>query len=454
MHTDYHGKKVAVLGYGINNKELIPFLLARGADVTVCDKNETIEQTPGVHYQLGDSYLSGLNNFDIIFRTPGIPFLTPEIQEAKNQGVIISSQTQLFLEECPAKTIGVTGTKGKGTTASLIAHLLERAQKEGELPGRTFLAGNIGRSAIGLLAELTENDWVVLELSSFQLQDMTLSPHIAVILSVTSDHLDHHHSLEEYREAKKNLVRYQSPQDYVVVLHDSPVSMTFLDQTHAMPFFFSTQQMVNPGAFVHGDYLYYQPSNNEAFGIAALSDVRLVGRYNLQNVTAALTVGALLGASPQTLREGVSTFSGLPHRLEFVAEKGGVSYYDDSKSTNPGSTEAAIQAFSQPQTLILGGSSKEADFTSLVNTIKQSSATTIITIGEEGKRIKQLLQEASAPQELVDGAATMPEIVKQAQAATRPGGVVVLSPACASFDMFQNAEDRGNQFKQAVKDLS
>ncbi len=450
----FKGKKVAILGYGVNNAGLVPFLQKQGAIITICDKNEQLtKEFSDITYQLGANYLDNLTNFDIMFRTPGLPYLSDRIQQAKQAGVTITSQTQLFMETCQAKVIGITGTKGKGTTASLINTILTMAKGNGEIKGQIFLAGNIGLSPMTFVEKVTANDWVILELSSFQLQDITKSPHIAVVLNTTSDHLDHHQNVEEYHDAKKNLVRYQTPDDFVVVYHDSPVTMSFLDETHADPYFFSRLHPVSLGSFVEDDRVVLRLPDVDDQTALTIDDINLVGSYNLENITAAVVTGALAQVSVESIRAGVKDFTGLSHRLQFVAQKQGVRYYDDSKATTPDSTIAAIQSFKEPVTLIIGGSSKGADFSDLVQTIKDSSVETVICIGQEGARLQQLLQEGGASQSLIEGAKTMSEIVAQAAKATKSGDIVLLSPAAASFDMFKNAEDRGDQFQAAVKNL-
>lgn len=455
MKNDYTNKKVAILGYGVNNAELVPWLQSHGASVTICDKNALLSQDlPDVSYQIGPDYLKNLTEFDFLFRTPGLPYLTPEIQAAKQAGVVVTSQTQLFLEQTSARTIGVTGTKGKGTTASLIEAMLQAARHRDEIAGNVYLAGNIGVSPISLLKKLASSDWVILELSSFQTQDLTLSPHIAVILAVTQDHLDHHKSLEEYVAAKRNLVVHQGANDYVVVNHDSPTSMSFLDATHARPYLFSSRAIVETGAYVtpEGDIRLHL-SEQVAVTVCRAAEIKLPGRHNLENIAAATVAAALAGAGVESLRHGATTFEGLPHHLQLVATKRGVRYYDDSFSTNPTSTIAALRSFVDPQTIILGGSSKGADFTELVNELKQSSVTDVILIGKEGARLKPLLREASGSWHLHDGGATMTDIVATAARVTKRGGIVLLSPAAASLDMFSNYKDRGDQFAAAAQAL-
>jgi UDP-N-acetylmuramoylalanine--D-glutamate ligase len=445
-------KKVALLGYGVENRALLPYLLDQGAQVTVCDQNEELSDLPsGVQQRLGPDYLENLADFSIVFRTPGIPYLSRQLQEARHSGVTISSQSKLFMERCPAQMIGVTGTKGKGTTSSLIHAILQQSGKT------SYLAGNIGQPPIELLEKLTEHDWVVLELSSFQLQDLTQSPHIAVVLTVGLDHMDHHRDEAEYISAKKNIVRYQTPSDFLVVHQDSLTSSLFVHETPAVIYGFSRLTEVEQGGFVDTSEkpatLVLRKPNEIDRLLCTTDDVQLVGDFNLENVLAASLAAHLAGASIDAIKEAVRQFEGLPHRLQFVAEKKGVRYFDNSYSTTPESAIASIQAFSQPITVILGGSSKGADFTELVEAVTNSSVSSIICIGQEGERLYELFEEAGGSQQLIQGGSIMTEIVRQAAEATEEGGIVLLSPACASFGMFKNYGDRGDQFQAQVKSL-
>lgn len=456
--NDLQHKKIALLGFGVENRAMLPYVLEQGAQVTVLDKNEELTDLPaGVASVLGPDYMESLTDYDIVFRSPGIPYLSKQIQAAKQAGVTITSQTKYFLEQCPAPVIGVTGTKGKGTTSSLIKTILDAARKAGEVPGNVYLAGNIGQPPIGLLKMVTEKDWVILELSSFQLQDVTTSPDIAVVLNITVDHLDHHRDEAEYISAKKNIARYQTPGDSLVINLDSLTSMLFADESPAQAYFFSRVKSVDQGAFVErrlgDDVVMLRLPGQPDREVCKIADVKLVGAYNLENVTAAVTAAALAGATVDSIRTGVTSFTGLPHRLQLVGEANGVSYYDDSKSTTPDSTVAAIMAFDRPITLIVGGSSKGADFTELVETIPGSTVENIICIGQEGERLMELFMDTGLSQTVVQGGSTMRKIVELAASMASPDSVVLLSPAAASFDMFANAEDRGNQFQAAVHTL-
>lgn len=454
MKQDYTNQKVAILGYGIDTKELVPLLLERQAKITICDKNIDLSQDiQDVEYRLGEDYLADLNGFDYLFRTPALPYLTPELQEAAKNGAILTSQTQLFLEECPARVIGVTGTKGKGTTASLIEAMINVAHKNNEIDGQAFIAGNIGISMIPLLAKIKPEDWAVLELSSFQLHGLTVSPHVAVVLRVTQDHLDHHATVDEYVAAKHHITLSQTSDDYIIVNHDEPGSMSFLDVTKAQPLLYSGEKPVEVGAFATEKQVILRMPNKPEEIVCEQGEINMVGRHNLENIAAASIAASLAGASLKSIHTGAVEFKGLPHHTQLVATNNTIRYYDDSFSTNPVSTIAAIRSFNDPITLILGGSSKGADFTGLVEALRGSCVTDIVLIGVEGERLIGILTAANGPWRLHDGVAKMPEIVSLATSVTKPCGVVLLSPACASFGLFKDYKDRGDQFTAATQRL-
>lgn len=455
MTLELKNKKVGLLGFGVENQGLLPYLLAAGAQVTICDKNEFLpRKSAEVAYRLGADYLKNLTDFDIVFRTPGLPYLSQEIQLAKKAGVVVTSQIELFMNKCKGRLIGVTGTKGKSTTATLIFDILKQAKNKGEIKENIFLAGNIGVSAMSLLEEIRQNDWVILELSSFQLQGLEISPRLAVVLGIAVDHLDYHKNEEEYVAAKKSIVCYQNQKDYAVINADSKISLSFAQETKGRVLTFSRLSQVSGGAFVseRGEILLRLPSKPEQ-AVCLVKDIKLLGCHNLENVLAATVAAALVGASSDSIKTAIVQFRGLPHRLQFVAEKQGILYFDDSKATTPDATIAAIRSFSQPLTLIIGGSSKKADYSELVEAIVKSSVENVICIGQEGERLQRLLEARQAPQKIIRGGATISEIVQQAVLVSRPGSAVLLSPAAASFGMFKNAEDRGEQFQQCVRDL-
>lgn len=450
MDKDFSGKKIAILGFGLEGQDLCRFFLEKKAEITVFDQKRASElgkeyfefKNQGVGFGLGKNYLkSGIKNFDIIFRSPGFRRFLPEILEAEKAGVKISSATKLFFELCQAKIVGVTGTKGKGTTSTLIYQILKRAKEE------AFLAGNIGQPMLALLPKLTGSSWVVLELSSFQLQDLNKSPHIAVVLFVTSEHLDYHQSRKEYILAKENIVCHQEKGGFAILNADNATSSSFASLTPAQTFFFSRKTKVE-GAYVKDEKIFL-------FGqlVGSTKGLQLRGRHNWDNVCAAATAAWVAGAKTETIKKAVFAFRGLEHRLELVKKTRDVAFYNDSFSTTPETAIAAIRSFKEPVILIAGGSEKGSSYRGLGKEIVKSSVKVLILIGQTADRIKKAAIQADFRGEVIYKPGKMREIVKVAFQKAGPGDIVLLSPACASFDMFANYKDRGVQFKREVKRL-
>lgn len=467
---NYYNKRIGILGFGIENQALLKWLVKHGANcITICDANEKLKtknekpklKNKNLKYRLGKDYLKNLTDFDVVFRTPGISPLIPELTEVKRKGVKISSQIKLFMDLCPAKTIGITGTKGKGTTSTLIYEILKKSKAESRKP-KVYLGGNIGNPPIEFLDKLIKNDWVVLELSSFQLMDLEKSPNIAVVLDIKTDHLDYHKNQAEYIHAKENIVRYQTKNDFAVVNLDYLTSFNFAAVSPSdNDYYFSRRKSVDQGAYVEwrpkGRGAHFGKiilrTNKKDYEICKTYDVTLRGEHNLENICAAITASYLAGANIETIKKIVPKFPGLEHRLEFVGEIDGVKFYNDSFSTTPDTAIAAIKSFSEPIILIAGGSEKGADYTNLGRAINKSSVKALIAIGKTGPKIISKVKNKKSKIKIIQGCRKMKEIIKTAVSAAIPGDVVLLSPASASFDMFKNYKDRGNQFKSAVEDL-
>lgn len=456
MTHDFKNKKIAILGFGMEGVASAKYLHEKGGQVWILDKRQKEEldqrfvsaiEALGVEFVLGEKYLSDLSRYDMIVRSPGVKRLTPELVQAEKDGVVVTSQTKLFFDLCPAQIIGVTGTKGKGTTSSLIYEMLK-------LDGRdVYLGGNIGFPPFAFLNQLTEKSWVVLELSSFQLQDLHKSPHIAVMLMVTSEHLDHHATIEEYVEAKRNIVRFQTKDDFAVLNRDYPASNESDILTDGKVFYVSRERETDNGCSAFGGKVIIRKNGSDQ-EVMSTEDISLPGRHNLENVCAAAMAASLAGVGRAEIADVLRAFKGLEHRLEFVKEIAGVKYYDDSFSTTPETAIAAIEAFEAPEILILGGASKKSDFSELGKVIREAkNIKAIIGIGEEWDRIKPLVSHTSGDVLLIEGAMTMEQIVQAASKLATPGDIVLLSPACTSFDMFKNYKDRGEQFKEEVRKL-
>jgi len=468
-NLDLKDKKVAILGLGIEGIALLKYLNGRVSNITILDRlsaSEIIqnleEEKAGAEsliekYKIvsGEKYLDDLSDFDVIFRSPGISINHPKLQKAKGNGAVISSQIKLFFDLCPAMIIGVTGTKGKGTTSSLIYEILKSQYTEYSIQNtekpQVYLAGNIGYPAITLLPKLKSYDFVILELSSFQLMDLEKSPHIAVVTNLTVDHLDYHKDVDEYQNAKTSILKFQNKNDFAVLNSDSTFNKYFIDHEakSTIKYFSHTE---DKDAAVKSGKVILDPKN-KSITICDEDHIKLFGRHNLENIAAASIVSEILRIDSNVTKEVVSEFKGLPHRLELVSEIDGIKFINDSFATNPEPTIAALNSFLENKILILGGSSKGANFDELSENIARSKVSGVVTIGVEGEKIKSSLDKSGYDGIIIQGGDSIDEIITNARKLAKSGDVVVFSPACASFDMFKNYKDRGEKFKTAVLNL-
>ncbi|MGE5577236.1 MAG: UDP-N-acetylmuramoyl-L-alanine--D-glutamate ligase [Syntrophothermus sp.] len=470
------GKKVAVVGLGVSNQPLIRFLARKGARVTGCDKKTRAAfgekaaglmelEELGVELRLGEGYLDGLEAFEVIFLTPGMRRDLPEIAAAQRAGAVVSSEMRLFFSLCRAPIVGITGSSGKTTTTTLVYEILKAAGR------RVYLGGNIGQVLIEQVEEIPPEATVVLELSSFQLQDFTQSPHIAVVTNVTPNHLDQHASMEEYIEAKRNILRFQKPGDFAVLNLDNVVTREMAGGVKGGLLPFSRLQVLEKGVFLRGDEIIYRGEQLEE-QICRASELKLLGAHNVENVMAAAGAAILAGASVPAVREVATTFRGVPHRLELVRTLNGVDFYNDSIATSPARAIAGLRSFDRPVVLIAGGYDKHLPFDEFAKEVVER-VKTLVLVGVTASLIEEAVRKASAPGRHTgkdgkgDGAGTAdndgrPEIqrcrtfeeaVHAASAAAGPGDVVLLSPACASYDMFPNFEKRGERFRELVNEL-
>lgn len=453
MNSIYEGKKVAILGFGLEGRDAFNFLKGSRAKITIFDKkvrkklNLSGVNISGVNLITGENYLhKGLGGFEVIIRSPGVYRFLPEIVDAERQGTVVTSAIKLFFEYCPAKIIGVTGTKGKGTTSTLIYKTLKLSKQN------VHLAGNIGKPYLTILPSLTGESWVVLELSSFQLIDMEISPHIAVVLGITSDHMDWHKDLNEYRKAKQNIVKHQGKKDYAVINYDYETSRKYSAMTKSKKYYFSKLSNVN-GSYVEKEIIYL--SVDKRTKIIEASKLLLKGKHNWENITAAICTSYLAGVDIRDIRKTVSKFEGLEHRLEFAGRIKDISFYNDSFATGPQPTIAAINSFEKPITLILGGYDKGLEYQDLTQHItEKENIKTVVLIGNLAKKMLTLLNKQNYQGKIINmGKPSMIEIVKIAYKNTLSNGIVLFSPSAASFDMFDNYKDRGNQFKDCVNKL-
>ncbi|MFH1832901.1 MAG: UDP-N-acetylmuramoyl-L-alanine--D-glutamate ligase [Candidatus Levyibacteriota bacterium] len=447
MNNQFKNKKIAIVGLGIEGLSSAKFFIEKRAEVTILDKKEKTELNLDTPFVFGKNYLDNLDCFDVIVRSPGVKVDLPNLQKAKEKGTVITSQIKLFFDLCPCKIIGVTGTKGKGTTASLIYEMFKKQTRN------AYLGGNIGLPPLDFLDKLNSHSIVVLELSSFQLQDLKKSPHIAVILMTLSEHLDYHKDVEEYVSAKRNIVKFQKTSDFAILNIDYPASRESDIHTQGKVFYISREGEVGEGCFVKKGEIKLKIKNEE-LKIIDTKEILLPGEHNFENVCAAVMAVALCNVSKENIIKVLKTFKGLEHRLELVGEVGGVKYYDDSFSTTPETAIAAILAFKNPEILILGGSSKNSDFSELGKVISNAkNIKAIIGIGLEWKRIKSTIRHTLYAIRYIEGLKNMHSIIQKASEIAEVGDIVLLSPACASFDMFKNYKDRGRQFREEVENL-
>lgn len=398
----------------------------------------------GVTSNVSDlSYLEGIDECDkIIYSVTSVKNLEKTFGDRNDFWQKATTVNHIFFENVKTKNIiGVTGSKGKGTTSTLIARMLEAVGKT------VFLGGNIGLSVLDFIKDVKADDWAVLELANFQLYKFTYSPHIAVCLMITEEHMDWHSSMEEYIESKSNLFRHQKGNDIAIYFAGNKFSeeIASFSKGTKVPYF------QKPGAYVKTDGTIV--IGDDETELLKTSELKLLGEHNWQNVCAALTVVREISSDLEAMRQVLTSFSGLEHRLEFVRELNNVKYYDDSFGTTPQTAAVAIKALPEPKVLILGGVDKGLDFQELVQQINESPVRHVITIGTIGPKIEQMLRNKGFHQ-ITPGLDSMKKIVDEAQRVSKPGDVVLLSPATSSLDMFKDYKVRGEQFKKAVLELS
>lgn len=443
------GKRVLVVGLARTGIATALFCAQRGAAVTLAEAqpeaklHEAAEKlrAAGVHLEFGVHAQNTFLEQDLIIPSPGVPGNLPALVAAHKKGVMIWSEVELAGRFLSGKLVGITGSNGKTTTTALIAHILEQAK----FP--TILAGNIGTPLISRVGDTSDSSVSVVELSSFQLEWIQkFRPDVSVFLNLTPDHLDRHGSLEEYGRMKARIFENQTEQDAAVLNADDSRTSVYAPAKPQI-FWFSRNQRVASGAYLRGEDLIFRRDGIDT-PILRQSDIRLRGAHNLENVLAAMAAAHLAGASPEAISAGIRSFKGVEHRLEFVAEISGVSYYNDSKATNVDATLKAIAAFRGRLFVILGGKDKDSDYTPLREPLK-NSGTAALLIGAAAEKIAGQIGGAVP----VERANTLERAVQFAFENARNGDTVLLAPACASFDQFDNYEHRGRVFKQLVGEL-
>ncbi len=446
---ELRGKRVLVVGLARTGVATALFCAAREAEVTATDARTEIEIGPeiaklreaGVALELGGHQDKTFLAQDLIIPSPGVPADAPLLQSAREKGITVWSEIELAYRFLKGKLIGITGSNGKTTTTSLLAHMFITYGHP------TILAGNIGTPLIAHVEETDEKSVTVVELSSFQLELIDkFRPNAAVFLNFTSDHLDRHPNIEAYGRAKARIFENQTEWDCAVLNADDPALLPYVPSTPRV-FWFSRTKAVKQGTHLDGESIVFSDEGRQRT-LLNKRDVRLLGAHNLENVLAASAAAYAMGMEPEAIAKAVQTFQGVEHRLEFVVEIGGVRYYNDSKATNVDATLKALDAFPGRILVILGGKDKGSDYTLLQKTLREKAILALL-IGAAAEKIEKQIAGSVA----IEHAGTLERAVEIASHAAQPGDVVLLAPACASFDQFQNYEHRGRAFKELVAQL-
>jgi len=455
-------RTTALLGFGVEGQSTYEFLRGRfpAKPLVIADKQplekldirpdvlELLRRDSAAEVNCGDDYERALGQQEIIIKAPGIPFTHPALLAAESRGALVTSHLEIFFELCDRRrTIGVTGTKGKSTTSSLLHKILLTAGMD------ALLCGNIGEPPLSKIEGASADTLFVLELSSYQLERLKTSPHIAVLLNIVPEHLDYHKDFQAYVSAKENIARFQDEGDFLVFNYDYQLPAEIARRTRAHVFPFSLTSAVRPGCFTAGGAIRFSDGREER-ELLAVSDIPLLGEFNRQNVLAAVVAASILGARPEAVRDGVRDFKSLPHRLEFVGEYDGVLFYDDSISTVPECTLSALSALGPSvQTLILGGHDRHLDYSDFARKLFSTGVENLILFPPTGRMIWAAIEAAdngAAERFKVFPVETMEEAVRIAFAHTTRGRTCLLSPASPSYSNFKNYRARGEAFKSCI----
>ena len=447
---DLQNKRVLVVGLGKSGVAAALFMKARGARVTVSDTkthDELKAEIPqlldeGIAVETGGHGERTFRNQDLIVVSPGVPLDAAPLQQARALGEKIIGEVELAAQFFPGSIVAITGSNGKTTTTTLAGEVIDN----GGFP--TVVGGNIGKPAISLVEEATEDTIAVLEVSSFQLETIeTFRPHIAIVLNITPDHLDRHRTFDAYTDAKARIFENQTADDFAVLNADDPTCLRLASRTRAQVFWFSRKKEVKQGAYVHEGRIEFRDANGQR-EIMLTSEIPLKGSHNVENVLAAVCIGMISGVEPRRISKAVREFRAVEHRLEHVATIRGVEYYNDSKATNVDATIKALESFPANIHLILGGKDKGSDYT-VLNDLLRKRTKRVYTIGAAAAKIESQIKGA----EIVH-AETLENAIRLASDSAQPGDIVLLAPACASFDQFRNYEHRGQVFKNVVHGLA
>ncbi len=454
-HDSLFNKRVAVLGFARQGKALARWLPAVGAQVVVSDSRtaETLRTEtasfPDVEFVLGGHPESLLDGVDVLCLSGGVPMELPIVQAALARGMRLTNDAQLFLERCPAPVIGITGSAGKTTTTTLTGDILRRAGF------RTWIGGNIGDVLLDVLDVITQDDRVVMELSSFQLDLMTTSPTIAAVLNITPNHLDRHGTMEAYTQAKANIVRYQKAGNFAVLGYDDAGSRDLAALLPCEPVWFSGRDLVPNGAFLAGQRLALVGTaspDGDSYVICEKGDIPLRGDHNVLNVLAACAITGVAGVSPDVMASAIRDFKAVAHRLETVRVLNGVTYVNDSIATAPERVVAALHSYTEPLILLAGGKDKNLPWEDMIRLALRVSRH-IVAFGQAGQIVADMVAQVSGSDAQVTRVATLAEAVREAAAWAQSGDVVLLSPGGTSYDAYPDFVARGEHFRQLVMTL-
>ena len=452
---DLNNKRVLVVGLGKSGVASALFLKSRGARVTVSDSKPESELRDeillllehGITVETGGHGDRTFRGQDLIVVSPGVPVDAPQLVQARHLGESVIGEIELAAQFLSGPIVAITGANGKTTCTSLAGEIIAAGKFS------TLVGGNIGTPAISLVHQAGPATWTVLEVSSFQLETIVkFRPRIAVILNITPDHLDRHKTFANYVNAKARVFENQRADDFTVLNADDATAAGLAERTHAQLFWFSRKKEIEKGAFARGTQIYFRDGEREQ-EIMALAEVPLKGAHNVENVLAGVSIGMIAGCKPAQVRAAVRNFKAVEHRLEFVARVAGVDYYNDSKATNVDATIKALEAFPgdiPPHLhLIVGGKDKGSDY-SVLNDLLRSRVKRVYTIGAAAEKIESQIQGTAE----IDHAETLENAIRRASEAAVAGDVILLAPACASFDQFQSYEHRGRVFKETVHSLA
>ncbi|MEK7550335.1 MAG: UDP-N-acetylmuramoyl-L-alanine--D-glutamate ligase [Patescibacteria group bacterium] len=444
-------KDIVIVGFGREGQSIYRFIRKFYPEkpLAIADRNDVSVDDLNITTYTGVEYLDSLMQYDTVFKSPGISDSLPQIKDAKEKGIEVTSQTRLFFAICEGKIIGITGTKGKSTTTSLVHHILT----ESDLPA--VLLGNIGKPCLDNLGDdFGKENYFCFELSSYQLSDLDKSPHIGVFLNIFREHLDYHGSEKAYFKAKSNITRHQSRSDFFVYNVDSEAVAKLAVETKARTLGFSLEGRNGAGVFVSGENIIYRVGGKEE-SVIDVKKVPLIGKHNLNNIMAAILVAKALNIPTTKIAEAISTFTPLEHRLQLVAKKGEIEFIDDAVATIPEATIAAIRALKgRVGSVILGGTDRGQNFESLARELLQEKVSAVALFPDTGKRIWNAIEKLTSsevPEHIfVEG---MQEAVDFCYKNTPKGKVCLLSTASPSYSVFRDYEDKANHFRQAIANL-